>query len=83
MEVFSGEVNTLTTRRKYGTVFMCDLDLALYPFDAQECFMHLRITSASKSFLVFDTSTSSVNNSASNLLLEYAVSEGSCTNDTV
>ncbi|XP_071530487.1 uncharacterized protein [Panulirus ornatus] len=75
VEVYSGEKNTLTTRRKYGTVFMCDLDLALYPFDAQECFMHLRITSATKSFLVFNTFASSVNNSASNLLLEYAVGD--------
>ncbi|XP_071533859.1 uncharacterized protein [Panulirus ornatus] len=75
VEVFSGETNTMTTRRKYGTVFMCDLDLALYPFDAQECFMHLMITSATKSFLEFDTIISSVNNTASNLLLEYNVGE--------
>ncbi|XP_042227423.1 uncharacterized protein LOC121869925 [Homarus americanus] len=75
MDIFSGDKNALSTRRKYGTVFMCDLDLALYPFDAQECYMRLRISSASKSFLEFDTIESSVNSTANKLLLEYEVGE--------
>ncbi|KAK8752214.1 hypothetical protein OTU49_012524, partial [Cherax quadricarinatus] len=60
-------------KRKYGTVYMCDLDLVLYPFDVQECYMQLRITSATKSFLVFETQQSVVNISANKLLLEYEV----------
>lgn len=75
MELFSGEGNTLTIFRKYGTVFLCDLDLSLYPFDTQECFMHLKITTAPKNFLVFDSLLSNVTYSASKMLLEYEVSE--------
>lgn len=76
VELFSGEGNTLTIFRKYGTVFLCDLDLSLYPFDTQECFMHLKITTAPKDFLVFDSLLSNVTYSASKLLLEYEVREG-------
>lgn len=61
-------------RRKYGTVFMCDFDLSLYPFDNQHCYMHFRITSASSSFLAFDLAHSTVLNSANKLLVEYEVS---------
>lgn len=73
MELFSGNNNTLTVGRKYGTIYMCDLDLSLYPFDVQECFMHLRISSATKFFMLFDRDKSIVNNSANRLLVEYEV----------
>ncbi|KAK8375461.1 hypothetical protein O3P69_008356 [Scylla paramamosain] len=75
VELFSGEVNTLTARRKYGTSFMCHLSLVLYPFDVQECFMHFRISSATKFFLLFDTNMSSVNISANRFLVEYEVGD--------
>lgn len=52
---------------------MCDLSLFLYPFDVQQCFMHLRISSATKSFLLFDRNASSVNYTANRLLVEYEV----------
>ncbi|KAK4314330.1 hypothetical protein Pmani_014362 [Petrolisthes manimaculis] len=73
VELFSGEENALTIYRKYGTVFLCNLDLSLYPFDTQECFMHLKITTAPKNFLVFDSLLSNVTYSASKFLLEYQV----------
>lgn len=74
VELFSGDDNTLTVGRKYGTSYMCDLSLFLYPFDVQQCFMHLRISSATKIFLVFDRNASSVNYTGNNLLVEYEVS---------
>ncbi|XP_063597250.1 glycine receptor subunit alpha-2-like [Penaeus indicus] len=67
-------LNTII-RRKYGSVYSCDLDLALYPFDYQQCFMNLRLTSALKTFLVFNATSSRVINEANNLLLEYKVGE--------
>ncbi|MPC26187.1 Glutamate-gated chloride channel [Portunus trituberculatus] len=73
VELFSGKDNTLTVGRKYGTVYMCNLDLSLYPFDVQVCFMHLRISSSTKYFLLFDSEESIVNNSANRLLVEYEV----------
>nr|XP_045583291.1 uncharacterized protein LOC123746084 [Procambarus clarkii] len=79
VDIFSGETNTVTAKRKYGTVYMCDLDLVLYPFDVQECYLHLRITSATKSFLLFDVLKSFVNISANKLLLEYEASHHACT----
>lgn len=75
MEVYSGSGNPLSISRKYGSVYSCDLDLALYPFDSQQCFMNLRLTSALKTFLVFNTDNSNVKNEANNLLLEYKVRE--------
>lgn len=75
VEVYSGSGNPLSISRKYGSVYSCDLDLALYPFDNQQCFMNFRLTSALKTFLVFNANNSSVINEANNLLLEYKVSE--------
>lgn len=71
--MYSGKVNTLTIRRKYGTVYKCNFDLALYPFDDQQCEMRLRITSELKSFLVFDHEKSSVEYLSNPFLVEYEV----------
>ncbi|KAK4307059.1 hypothetical protein Pmani_021151 [Petrolisthes manimaculis] len=73
VDIYPGGRDTLRARRKYGTVFMCDFDLSLYPFDAQLCFMYFRITSASSSFLTFHLDNSTVLNSANKLLIEYEV----------
>ncbi|XP_064089932.1 uncharacterized protein LOC135203933 [Macrobrachium nipponense] len=73
VDVYPGTVNTLSIRRKYGTVYKCDFNLELYPFDVQQCSMHLRITSASKSFLIFDPANSSVKYSGEAILREYRV----------
>lgn len=56
-------------------MFTCNLDLELYPFDVQDCAMRFRITSASKSFLEINLTSSSVINFANELLVEYAVSK--------
>ncbi|XP_066973211.1 uncharacterized protein [Macrobrachium rosenbergii] len=74
VDVYPGTRNTLSIKRKYGTVYKCDFNLELYPFDVQQCSMHLRITSASKSFLLFDAVNSSVKYSGEIILREYRVS---------
>ncbi|KAK4315526.1 hypothetical protein Pmani_013226 [Petrolisthes manimaculis] len=63
----------LTIQRKYGTVYKCNFNLALYPFDVQQCEMHLRITSELKSFLTFDHINSSVEYLSNPFLVEYEV----------
>lgn len=75
VDIYSGEDNPLSSKRKYGIVYNCVFDLALYPFDVQECQMRLRITSAGKAFLAFDPEKSSVERAGSRLLPEY---EASC-----
>lgn len=74
VEIYSGEDNPLSSKRKYGIVYNCVFDLALYPFDVQECLMRLRITSAGKAFLTFDSEKSSVEHAGSRLLPEYEAS---------
>ncbi|MPC29987.1 Glutamate-gated chloride channel subunit beta [Portunus trituberculatus] len=81
VEVYSGQDNTLTIRRKYGTVYKCNFDLRLYPFDAQQCEMHLRITSELKSFLTFDPDHSSVQYLSNPFLIEYEVGEVNLVHD--
>ncbi|XP_068221246.1 uncharacterized protein [Palaemon carinicauda] len=73
VDVYPGIVNTLSIKRKYGTVYMCDFNLELYPFDVQQCTMHFRITSASKSFLSFDAINSSAKYLGKTILREYRV----------
>lgn len=73
VDVFYGEKNSLSIKRKYRTVYTCNFNLILYPFDVQTCEMHLRITSASKDLLTFDQSNSSVVFIPNPLLLEYEV----------
>ncbi|KAG7160999.1 Glutamate-gated chloride channel subunit beta-like 1 [Homarus americanus] len=73
VEVYDGKVNSLTIRRKYGTIYKCNFDLALYPFDVQQCEMRLRITSELKSFLIFDQWNSSVEYLSNPFLVEYEV----------
>ncbi|XP_076046337.1 uncharacterized protein LOC143028315 [Oratosquilla oratoria] len=75
VEVFAGEENTLQLTRKYSTVFICDFNLILYPFDDQHCDMHLRILSASKAYLEFDLEHSLAEYLGNSLLVEYEVSQ--------
>ena len=59
--------------KKYATEFICDFNLVLYPFDDQYCDMQLKISSASKDYLVFDNLTSLAVYLGNPLLLEYEV----------
>ncbi|XP_071542888.1 uncharacterized protein [Panulirus ornatus] len=75
VELFPGEENPLTISRKYSTTFVCDFNLVLYPFDEQYCDMHLRMISASKSYLRFEEEATSAVYGGSELLLEYQLKQ--------
>ncbi|XP_076049413.1 uncharacterized protein LOC143030094 [Oratosquilla oratoria] len=75
VEVYSGSENTFQLSRKYTTIFICDFNLVLYPFDNQHCDMHLRILSASKSYLEFDFENSLSSYLGNSLLIEYEVNQ--------
>ncbi|XP_076041999.1 uncharacterized protein LOC143025904 [Oratosquilla oratoria] len=75
VEVYSGGENTFQLTRKYSTTFTCDFNLILYPFDDQYCDMHLRILSASKSYLEFDFEKAASVYLGNALLIEYEVGQ--------
>ncbi|XP_071516802.1 LOW QUALITY PROTEIN: uncharacterized protein [Panulirus ornatus] len=75
VELFPGEENPVTLTRKYSTTFGCDFNLVLYPFDEQHCDMHLRMLSASKTYLTFDEIITSAAYYGSELLLEYQLQQ--------
>lgn len=54
VRIFQGDKNPVSTTRKYSTVFTCFFDLVLYPFDIQNCYLHLQILSASSEYLIFN-----------------------------
>ncbi|XP_068223058.1 uncharacterized protein [Palaemon carinicauda] len=72
VDVYSGQENPLTMIRKYSTVYTCNFDLTLYPFDLQYCDMHLQIVSGQVSFLGV-SDNSSVTYLGSKVLNEYEI----------
>ena len=72
--MYSGSENPVTVTQKYSTVFVCDFELTLYPFDDQHCDLHLRVLSASTAYLLFDVDSSTATYLGSELLIEYMVS---------
>nr|XP_045615865.1 uncharacterized protein LOC123768987 isoform X1 [Procambarus clarkii] len=73
VDVYLGMENQLSVERKYTSQFLCDLNLHLYPFDEQRCFLNLEVLSAATDFLVLDTNSSSVSYVGAELLIEYTV----------
>lgn len=69
--LYPGGDNQLVLSRKYNTIFVCDFDLTLYPFDSQYCDMHLRMLAASRSYLAFNENDTTAVYVGSILLLEY------------
>ena len=41
--IFEGSDNPITMTRTYDAKFLCKYDLAVYPFDTQNCFMEFRL----------------------------------------
>ena len=72
MDIYSGKENPLSVSRKYSTVYACQFDLTLYPFDSQHCDIHLQIVSGQVSFLDVHPN-SSVKYLGSDVLNEYQV----------
>ena len=48
---FSGRENSLTMRRVYSTQWLCDYDMANYPFDTQICYLIFSPAGISKMFI--------------------------------
>ncbi|XP_063869703.1 uncharacterized protein LOC135105499 [Scylla paramamosain] len=74
VDIYSGKENPLSVSRKYSTVYACQFDLTLYPFDSQHCDIHLQIVSGQVSFLDVHPN-SSVKYLGSDVLNEYQISE--------
>lgn len=73
MNVYQGVENPLSVERKYTSQFLCDLNLQLYPFDTQRCYMDLEVLSAATDFLVLEQNVSQVSYVGAELLIEYTV----------
>uniref|UniRef100_A0A6A7FW06 Glycine receptor subunit alpha-2-like n=1 Tax=Hirondellea gigas TaxID=1518452 RepID=A0A6A7FW06_9CRUS len=75
LEIYSGFENILSINRKYATLFTCDFNLILYPFDDQYCDMLLQLSSASTAYIRFNVPDSYVKFLGNPLLLEYEMSD--------
>ncbi|XP_042204943.1 uncharacterized protein LOC121854377 [Homarus americanus] len=73
VNVYLGIENHLSVERKYTSQFLCDLNLHLYPFDVQRCFMDLEVLSAATDFVVLENNSSQVSYVGAKLLIEYTV----------
>ena len=43
IDIYKGSENTITMSRLYNIEFFCDYDMRWYPFDAQTCFMDMKL----------------------------------------
>ncbi|XP_066946325.1 glutamate-gated chloride channel alpha-like isoform X1 [Macrobrachium rosenbergii] len=73
VEIYRGDTNPISTTRKYFTIYTCNFDLVLYPFDIQNCVLQLQILSASTEYLVFDSTDSHVEYLGPKYLVEYGI----------
>ncbi|XP_076058656.1 uncharacterized protein LOC143035676 [Oratosquilla oratoria] len=73
VEIYSGDTNPVSTTRKYSTVYTCNFDLVLYPFDIQSCFLQLKILSASSEYIIFNQTNSFVDYLGPTSLIEYGI----------
>ncbi|KAF2356090.1 Neurotransmitter-gated ion-channel ligand-binding domain [Trinorchestia longiramus] len=72
-ELYPGRGNDLHLSRKYTTLFVCDFDLNLYPFDVQRCAIELQLMAASSGQLVFQRQQVTADYTGPNYLMEYEV----------
>ncbi|KAG0712205.1 Glutamate-gated chloride channel alpha [Chionoecetes opilio] len=72
-DVYLGTENHLSVDRKYTSNFLCDLNLELYPFDIQRCFMEMEVLSAATDFVKLQEHVSEVAYVGAELLIEYTV----------
>ncbi|XP_042877696.1 glycine receptor subunit alpha-4-like [Penaeus japonicus] len=52
VDIYDGEANPVTLNRKYSVKYACNFDLAMYPFDKQECHLEFTLSSAPRQYLV-------------------------------
>ncbi|XP_063845197.1 uncharacterized protein LOC135091467 [Scylla paramamosain] len=72
-DVYLGVENHLSVERKYTSHFLCDLNLELYPFDIQRCYMEMEVLSAATDFVKLKENVSDVTYVGAELLIEYTV----------
>ncbi|KAF2363479.1 Neurotransmitter-gated ion-channel transmembrane domain [Trinorchestia longiramus] len=72
-ELYPGRGNDLRLSRKYTTLFVCDFDLNLYPFDVQKCPIELRLMAASSDQLKFQREQVTAHYTGPDYLIEYQV----------
>ena len=51
IDIYKGSENSISTSRLYNIDFFCDYDMRWYPFDAQTCFMVLKLGGGSEELL--------------------------------
>ena len=51
IDIYRGSENSITLSRLYNIDFFCDYDMRWYPFDAQICFMVLKLGGGSEELL--------------------------------
>ena len=51
IDIYRGSENSITLSRLYNIDFFCDYDMRWYPFDAQTCFMVLKLGGGSEELL--------------------------------
>ena len=73
VDLYQGKDNPISVSRLYSITFVCSFDLALYPFDVQNCDMKMRITSATTDYLKFNYLNSTIHYVGSKFLVEYEV----------
>ncbi|KAF2362748.1 Neurotransmitter-gated ion-channel ligand-binding domain [Trinorchestia longiramus] len=73
--LYSGLGNDLHLSRKYTTLFVCDFDLNLYPFDVQRCPIELRLLTALSDQLQFKREAVTATYTGPDYLIEYQVGE--------
>ena len=68
---FDGSKNPLTVSRFYKTSFICNFDMAWYPFDTQKCSMVFVVESTAEAFV--DISIGDLNYSGPKELTQYFI----------
>ena len=51
IDIYKGSENSITLSRLYNIDFFCDYDMRWYPFDAQTCFMVMKLGGGSEELL--------------------------------
>ena len=54
IDIYKGSENTISISRLYNIEFFCDYDMRWYPFDAQTCFMVMKLGGGSEKLVALE-----------------------------